>query len=145
MYCYTRFVQCVKYAPDGSVFVSAGSDGKLFVYEGKEGEKIAEMSGGGHSSSIYSLAFCQDSKKIITASADATVKLWDVTTQKVISTCKFGEDGPAIDSQQVGCLWARDHMLSVSLSGEINYFSEQLFNSPTRIIKVWIIINMNLS
>lgn len=129
-------MQCVRYAPDGSIFVSAGSDGKLFVYEGKEGDKVSELTDNGHSGSIYSFAFCQDSKKIISASADSTVKLWDLTTQKVISTCNFGDSSSAgVESQQVGCLWTKNHMLSVSLSGEINYLSEQSFNSPSKVLR----------
>jgi len=130
-------VQCVKYSPNGDVFVSAGSDGKLFVYEGKEGEKIAEMTQNGHTGTIYSVGFSQDSKKLITCSADSTVKLWDVSTQQLISTCDFSDSfANAVDSQQVGCLWTKDHMLSVSLNGEINYFNEQTFNAPSRIVRV---------
>jgi WD40 repeat protein len=82
---HTRFVQSVKYSPDGNVFVSAGSDGKIFLYDGKEGEKICEMNDQVHSGTIFSLAISADSKKMISASGDSTVKLWDLTTQKVIS------------------------------------------------------------
>ena len=70
---HTRFVNCVRYAPDGSVFVSAGSDKRVYVYDGKTGEKKAvfdDEKNGGHTAGIYSASFSADSSKLLTASAD---------------------------------------------------------------------------
>ena len=51
---HTRFVQDVRYSPDGEAFVSVGSDGKMFVYEGKTGEIKGEVDRAGSTSSLVS-------------------------------------------------------------------------------------------
>jgi WD40 repeat protein len=40
---HTRFVQDVRYSPNGDHFVSVGSDGKMFLYDGKEGSTVGEV------------------------------------------------------------------------------------------------------
>jgi len=40
---HTRFVQDVKYSPNGDYFASVGSDGKMFLYDGKEGSTVGEV------------------------------------------------------------------------------------------------------
>ena len=41
---HSRYVQSVRYSPDGVFWVSAGFDGKMFLYDGKESELITEFS-----------------------------------------------------------------------------------------------------
>jgi len=52
---HTKFVQDVRYAPNGDHFASVGSDGKIFLYDGKAGETLAEFSEG-HSGTAVSQA-----------------------------------------------------------------------------------------
>jgi hypothetical protein len=44
--------------------------------------------------------------------------------------------GSDIVDQQVGCLWQEDNILSVSLSGNINYLDPANPDKPRRILKV---------
>jgi hypothetical protein len=44
--------------------------------------------------------------------------------------------GNAIEDQQVSCLWQGDYMLSVSVSGNINYLDKNNPNQPMRVLKV---------
>ena len=44
--------------------------------------------------------------------------------------------GTTIDDMQVGCLWQNNHLLSVSLSGNINYLDRENPSTPLRVIKV---------
>lgn len=44
--------------------------------------------------------------------------------------------GTEVCDQQLGCLWQKDHLLSVSLSGYINYLDKNNPNKPLRVIKV---------
>jgi WD repeat-containing protein 1 (actin-interacting protein 1) len=75
---------------------------------------------GAHTGSIFSVAWSLDGKQIITSSADKTVKFWDSTEKKLISTVSLGD---AIEDHQLGVAWpGSDLALSVSLSGTINYF-----------------------
>lgn len=44
--------------------------------------------------------------------------------------------GSEVCDLQLGCLWQKDHLLSVSLSGYINYLDKNNPNRPLRVIKV---------
>lgn len=47
----------------------------------------------------------------------------------------FNMGGDVMD-QQLGCLWQKDHLLSISLSGYINYLDKSNPDRPFRTIKV---------
>ena len=117
---HTNFVNCVRYSPDGSRYVSVSSDKKCIVYDGETGEPIQEFATGGdaHTGSIMACAWSPDSAKLITASADKTVKVWDMQNLKLSSTVKMGSK---VEDMQLGCCWVGDHVVSLSLSGNLNY------------------------
>ncbi|KAI8063519.1 WD40-repeat-containing domain protein [Gongronella butleri] len=117
---HTRFVHSVQFSPNGQFFVSAGADGKIFLYDGQSGDKIDSF-GDAHSGSIFSVSWSADSTQLLSSSADKTAKLWDVSGRQVVQTFDMGSD---IEDQQVGNLWQDDWLLSVSLSGKINYLDK---------------------
>jgi len=45
--------------------------------------------------------------------------------------------GATVEDMQVGCLWQGDFLLSISLSGHINYLDKAKAGKPWRVIKVW--------
>ena len=49
--------------------------------------------------------------------------------------------GQKVEDMQVGCLWQGEYLLTISLSGYINYLDKNNPDKPTRIIKV---SNLNL-
>lgn len=137
---HTNVVYGVAFSPDGSQLVSVGSDRKILLYDGQTGEMKGQFRDGGstHKGSIFGVSWSKDSKKIVTASADRTVKVWDVEAGKATQTIKFGEEGTvSIPDQQVGVVWAAGRsdglIISLSLSGDINYLSEASTH-PTRIV-----------
>jgi len=75
---HTRFVNCVRFSPNGELLVSVGSDKLGVVYDGKTGEKKGEWKG--HDGSIFSVSWSPDSTKILTASADKRCKIWDASS-----------------------------------------------------------------
>jgi len=81
---HTRFVQCVRFSPDGQFVISVGSDAKIFLYDGSTGDKIAEITDGAHAGGIFSMSWSPDSKQFMTSSADMTVKIWDLAERKAI-------------------------------------------------------------
>ncbi|XP_078588280.1 WD repeat-containing protein 1-B-like [Branchiostoma floridae x Branchiostoma japonicum] len=132
---HTRFVNCVRFSPDGERFVSVGADGKGFIYDGKTADLIAELGGGGsnaHGGGIYGCSWSPDSTQLITCSGDKTVKLWDMGQNSMVSEFKMGT---AIEDQQLSCLWQGDYLLSVSLNGYINYLDRSNPSTPIRIVK----------
>lgn len=125
-------MQAVKYSPSGSHFASAGFDGKVFLYDGTSADLISEIGSPAHKGGVYGVAWKSDGKQLLTCSGDKTCKLWDVETKTMISEFVMGD---TVDDQQVSCLWQGDYLLSVSLSGFINYLNVNDPSKPLRIVK----------
>nr|XP_023650953.1 WD repeat-containing protein 1 [Paramormyrops kingsleyae] len=54
---HSRFVNCVRFSPDGSRFASAGADGQIFLYDGKTGEKTGALGGAkAHDGGVYAVS-----------------------------------------------------------------------------------------
>lgn len=70
---------------------------------------------------------------MLSASGDKTSKIWDVNVNSVVTTFPMGSN---VLDQQLGCLWQKDHLLSVSLSGYINYLDKNNPSKPLRVVKV---------
>ncbi|GAQ82690.1 transducin family protein / WD-40 repeat family protein [Klebsormidium nitens] len=135
---HSNFVNCVRYSPDGTKFITVSSDQKGFVYDGATGEKKGELKKeNGHKGSIYALSWSPDSKKILTVSADKTAKIWSIaddgSTGEVETTFSFAAK-PTVEDMQVGCLWLNERLLTVSLSGAINYLDPAHPQQPARVI-----------
>eukprot|EP00479_Gromia_sphaerica_P004383 TRINITY_DN1515_c0_g1_i3.p1 TRINITY_DN1515_c0_g1~~TRINITY_DN1515_c0_g1_i3.p1 ORF type:complete len:462 (+),score=109.29 TRINITY_DN1515_c0_g1_i3:148-1533(+) len=131
---HTNYVNCLRYSPDGSQFVTCGSDKKIVLYDGKSGDKttVWEDKEDGHEGSIYSISWSPDGSELLTASGDRTCKIWDVATGEVKTTFTFGDE---IENFQVACLWIEGYMISVSLSGEIHYLDRDNPDNPMRTIQ----------
>lgn len=129
---HSRFVQAVRFSPSGDQFASAGFDGKLFIYNSNDYSKVAELGSPAHKGGIYAISWSPDGKQLLSASGDKTCKLWDVNEAKCLTEFALGNDVP---DQQVSCLWQEPYLLSVSLSGFINYLDKNSPNTPLRIIK----------
>lgn len=129
---HARFVQAVRYSPDGKYFASAGFDGKIFLYDGITAELIGEIGNPAHKGGVYGIAWNSDGSQILTCSGDKTCRLWNIETRELITEFIMGTD---INDQQVSCLWQGDHLITISLSGQINYLNINDPLKPLRIIK----------
>lgn len=100
----------------------------------KPEKKTGALGGGApaHSGSIFSCCWSDDGTKLMTCSGDRTVKLWDVATQTATTTFELG---PNIEDQQVGCLWQGQYLVSLSLSGDMNYLDASSPSKPIKVIK----------
>ncbi|XP_004503300.1 actin-interacting protein 1-2 [Cicer arietinum] len=132
---HSNFVNCVRYSPDGSKFVSVSSDKKGIIFDGKTGEKIGELSSeGGHTGSIYAVSWSPDGKQVLTVSADKSAKVWDISEDnigKVKKTLTCPGSG-GVEDMLVGGLWLNDYLVTVSLGGTISIFlASDLDKAPT--------------
>ncbi|CAM6093161.1 unnamed protein product [Calypogeia fissa] len=132
---HSNFVNCIRYSPDGTKFITLGSDKKGVIFEGRSGEKLGELSGqNGHTGSIYAASWSPDSKKVLTVSADKTAKVWEISeagSGTVITTFSLGS---AVMDMQVGCLWLGDYLITVSLGGNITYLSMADPSRPLNVV-----------
>ncbi|KAK8587166.1 hypothetical protein V6N12_021676 [Hibiscus sabdariffa] len=93
---HANFVNCVRFSPDGSKFITVSSDKKGIIFEGKSGQKIGELSSEDpHKGSIYAVSWSPDGKQVLTVSADKTAKVWDISEDgsgklKKTLTCSGG-------------------------------------------------------
>lgn len=130
---HSNFVNCVRYSPDGEKAVSVGSDKLMCLYDGKTGELLDKFPPA-HQASIYSVAWSPDSKQLLTSSADKTVLLWDVESKSVVTKFTFA-DKPQVKDMQVAVAWCKDHLISLSLSGDINYLDVNNPSQPKQIVQ----------
>lgn len=131
---HSRYCQSVRYSPDGNFWASGGFDGKIFLYDGKESELQCEIQEGdknAHGGGIYGISWAGNSRSFLSCSGDKSCKIWDVETKKSTTTFNMGT---TVEDQQVGCLWSGNFILSVSLSGFINYLDPRTPSKPVKII-----------
>ncbi|KAJ3120923.1 WD repeat-containing protein 1, partial [Irineochytrium annulatum] len=135
---HSRFVQCARFSPSGDHFATSGMDGKIFIYDGKTGDKVSELTGGDgtHTGGIFSISWSPDGASLLSCSADTTAKIWDVSAKKAVSSFGFSDAPGAIEDQQVGCLWSGKHIITLSLSGDINYLDRSSSSGrPARVVR----------
>ncbi|XP_057951829.1 actin-interacting protein 1-2 [Malania oleifera] len=130
---HSNFVNCARFSPDGSKFITVSSDKKGIIYDGKSGEKIGELSSeDGHKGSIYAVSWSLDGRQVLTVSADKSAKVWEISEEgngKVKKTLACPGSG-GVDDMLVGCLWQNDDLVTVSLGGTINLFSASDLDKP---------------
>jgi WD40 repeat protein len=79
-------------APDGSSLVTAGPEGlRLFdLATGKEGARLE-----GHAGAVIEAWFSPDGKKLVSSGIDGTLRVWDASSAKLLSTIKAHKDAEA--------------------------------------------------
>ncbi|GLD96615.1 hypothetical protein PINS_up005298 [Pythium insidiosum] len=130
---HSNFVNCVRYSPNGELAVSVGSDKLMCLYDGKTGDLLDKFPEA-HKASIYSVAWSPDGTQLLTSSADKTVLLWDVATRSVLKTFTFSSS-PQIKDMQVAVVWKNEHLVSLSLSGDLNYLDLENPSKPKKIVQ----------
>lgn len=112
---HEKFISCVRYAPNGSVYATVGLDGKICVYDGPTGEHKAthQMTCG-----ISACAFSPDSTQVLLAMMDGRSVIVNIEDGAIAKEWKIGD---AVYQQQTGCLWTKTEKMTVSLNGDFNF------------------------
>ena len=75
---HSRSLTFVKYNRDGDLIFSCSKDHIPCVWRSANGERLGSYNG--HNGAVYGCDVTPDSTLLLTASADQSVKLWDVRT-----------------------------------------------------------------
>lgn len=116
------FVNCVRASPDSKWFVSCSAD-KSIIISSVETDEIVKHIENAHGGSVYSATWFEDSSKFATCSADKTVKIWSCQGD-LLSTLAVAA-APVIEDMQMGIIKVKGHLISVSLSGNLNVWKEE--------------------
>ncbi|GJT20376.1 actin-interacting protein 1-2-like protein [Tanacetum coccineum] len=112
---HTNFVNCVRFSPDGTKFITVSSDKHGLLYDGKSAEKGELSSEDAHT-------------------ADKTAKIWNISedfNETVAKTLPCPGSG-GVEDMLVGCLWQNDYVVTVSLGGTFYLYSaSDLDKEPT--------------
>jgi len=134
---HARYPNSVRFSPDGAFYASVGADSKIFLFNGETGEKVREIGTEKkeqHSGSIFDLSWSPDGKSFLTCSGDKTAKIWDPESGHCKTTFTISKK-PQVEDMQISCLWHEDYLLSVSLSGAINYLDVAHPDAPKRVVQ----------
>src|SRR5262249_49625323 len=73
------YIRSLAFSPDGTVLASGEgpTDAAIQLWEAPTGRKIGRLEG--HRSGILQLVFWPDGKTLASASADQTIRLWNIT------------------------------------------------------------------
>mmetsp|Transcript_49214 Transcript_49214/g.73180 ORF Transcript_49214/g.73180 Transcript_49214/m.73180 type:complete len:622 (+) Transcript_49214:79-1944(+) len=135
---HKNMITSVAFSPDGSKFITVGSDKTGHFYDGKSGDPIGKLSNkkkDRHNGTIYAVDFSPDNASVLTASSDKTNKLWDAGSGALITTLVVGGPKAQIRDQQVGGVFSAHGPVSVSLSGEIHIFNPESPDAPARTLQ----------
>jgi WD40 repeat protein len=116
---HDKFISCVRFAPDGSVYATAGLDGRVAIYQGENGHFVVVHQLG---SPICAIDFSPDSKQIMAAQMDGRVVIIDVASGAVVAEWAIGRE---VFQQQAGVLWTKRNKISVSLNGDFNFLGDR--------------------
>nr|KJB56103.1 hypothetical protein B456_009G106100 [Gossypium raimondii] len=93
---HERPLTFLKYNRDGDLLFSCAKDHTPTVWFADNGERLGTYRG--HNGAVWSCDVSRDSMRLITGSADQTVKLWNVQTGAQLYTFNFGSPARTIVS-----------------------------------------------
>uniref|UniRef100_H2Y5D5 Uncharacterized protein n=1 Tax=Ciona savignyi TaxID=51511 RepID=H2Y5D5_CIOSA len=128
-----NFANCVRFSPDGKYFAVGNSNKNVYLFDGKTADLVGVIGEEPtHQGGVYSLCFSPDSQELLTVSADKTAKIWNVDSRQLETNFVMGT---SVEDQQLGCLWQDDHIITVSLSGELKYLDRTNPDTPLKVIR----------
>jgi len=104
---HERSITVVKFNFDGDLLFTGSKDHVPSVWRSDTGERLGTFAG--HKGTIWDLDCCRFTKRVLTASADASAKLWDCETGECINS--FEQHGPVH-----GAAWADGSNMFATIS-----------------------------
>lgn len=74
-------VHSIAYSPNGLLLATGSEDRKAYIANAKTGAIVSTIAE--HAGNVNSVAFSSDSQRLVTASSDLSVRVWDISGKKV--------------------------------------------------------------
>ena len=97
---HTDSITCVKWAPDGKLYVSASLDGAVKVWDGVSSQCVATFPDAHDRAEVCSVQFTRNGKYVLSSGKDSLVKLWELSS----SRCLIAYTGAGATGKQVNTL-----------------------------------------
>jgi WD40 repeat protein len=94
MVSHGAILNAVDLSPDGSRFLTAGTDGRVVIWDAVAGTELAVLAG--HAGSVRVAQFSPDGRRIITGDDAGTAQLWDVADALAAGANASSEDGQSL-------------------------------------------------
>jgi WD40 repeat protein/tRNA A-37 threonylcarbamoyl transferase component Bud32 len=110
-------VEAVAFSPDGTWLASCAGDG-VRIWDATTGQAIRTLAA--HDGITWSLTVSRDGTRLATAGEGGTVKVWDATTWRWITTCKDATGRAHDNSHAWGVAFSPDGSRLVSIGMDTN-------------------------
>lgn len=116
----------VSFSPDGKHLASAGGyrDGTIKLWDATNGREARTLIG--HSSGVTSVAFDVYGKRLVSASADNTLRVWDVISGQEILTIKKGLQDSGVLSVNMALSTDGKRLASAGFGGTIKEWDARI-------------------
>lgn len=113
-------VTCVRVSPDNRLVAIVSGSNEVLILDAESGKEVKTIPTD-HQGTVYAVAWTNDGRTIATASADKSVKTFNVDSGALVTSTNFGK---TIAEMQQGVFFTSTGLVSVSLSGALNFLSE---------------------
>lgn len=134
-----NWMESVKWSPDGSKLVTGNIAGSIYIWDADTLQPLSTMSAtDAHNSNpdeilyieqlaqtwVRDVAFNFDGTRVLAASSDGTIRVWDTETFQELQTIQI--------EPIVGAGWSEygEHLLTISESGEVNFMDTTNLANP---------------
>lgn len=118
---HTNFVNCARFSSKCDIFVSGSADGKILAFDAGDASFLTEVGSPAHKAGVYGIDFSTSGNRMVSVSADKTVKIWNTENKSFENLGEFAFENH-IDNMLLACSWMENQIITVCLSGALSIF-----------------------
>lgn len=126
------FALTCKFLPGGLLVIVGTRNGELQLFDLASSTQLENIEDA-HDAAIWSLDITNDGKRLVTGSADKTVKFWDFTLEEVLIPGTTNKFMPALKLHHDTTMELNDDILCVRLSPDDKYLAVSLLDNTVKI------------
>lgn len=126
------YALCCRFLPGGFLIVVGTRNGDLQLFD-LASSTMLDNKEGAHDAAIWSLDITSDGKKLVTGSADKSVKFWKFQVEKDLIAGTVDKFAPVMKLSHDTTLELNDDVLSVRISPEDKYLAISLLDNTVKV------------